>query len=54
MKKSLYSLMLAEDVVRGYNTPDACVFLMKNRMQKSALEDNIYSLEDPLTGNKND
>ena len=45
---------LAEDVVRGYNTPDACVFLMKNRMQKSALEENIYSLEDPLTGNKND
>lgn len=24
---------LAEDVVRGYNTPDACLFLLKNKMQ---------------------
>ena len=27
---------LAEDVVRGYNTPDACLFLLKNKMQSLA------------------
>ena len=24
---------LAEDIVRGYNTPDACVFLLKDKMK---------------------
>ncbi len=27
---------LAEDVVRGYNTPDACVFLLKDKIQSLA------------------
>ena len=34
---------LAEDVVRGYNTPDACVFLLKDKMK--SLASSIAELE---------
>ena len=34
---------LAEDIVRGYNTPDACVFLLKDKMK--SLASSIAELE---------